>query len=209
MNLSCERFFGILAPAGPLAKGTDFERLYALAEAVLHAIESKKDSTQVTQKAKNDLHHLSVTRQQRWRDFLDAQKLKAGKTSGADYCLSEIRAAASSVRREPGLHEDIRRFVDALTDEILALEAEYRNYKGDRGLLDFTDLEVLFLQLLQEPKLVDNLSKDFDWVVVDEFQDTNPLQLAIFQRLNRWPARTDGSGTPNSRSSGSGGPTRN
>lgn len=65
-------------------------------------------------------------------------------------------------------------------------------YKAERGLVDFTDLETLLLELLNNENLAARLSKDYDLVLVDEFQDTNPLQLAIFQGLraliprNRW-----------------------
>ena len=183
LRQSLNRLFEIMAPSGALPQGTGFERLSALAMTALRDIEGKNDNTDITAKAVNVLRAISGTREPRWQDFLKVQKLSAGKKSGADQCLADLRAAASSVRRDPDLHEDIRTFVEGLIKEIRALESEYDRYKVERGLLDFTDLEVLFLDLLKRETLSDSLSTDFDLIVVDEFQDTNPIQLAIFQRL--------------------------
>jgi ATP-dependent helicase/nuclease subunit A len=196
LHQSLDRLFEIMAPAGPLSDGPGFNGLYALAKSVLRDIETKNDSTKVTQEAVSALRSLSASKEPRWQDFLKAQKLAAGKKSGADQCLADLRAAASAVRRAPELHHDIRAFVEGLINEINLLGSEYARYKGERGLLDFTDLEVLFLQMLQNETLIESLSADFDLIVVDEFQDTNPIQLAIFQRLkevareSRWVGDT-------------------
>ena len=52
------------------------------------------------------------------------------------------------------------------------------------------------LQLLQDESLAARLVEDFDLVLVDEFQDTNPLQLAIFQQLRRFSPRNRWVGDP-------------
>jgi ATP-dependent helicase/nuclease subunit A len=196
LEQSLDRLFEIMAPAGTLSEGMGFNGLYALAKSALAEIEARNDSTKVTQEAVNVLRALCGSKESRWQDFLKAQKLTAGKKSGADQCLADLRAAASTVRRGPELHQDLRSFVQGLIKEIHVLDAEYARYKGDRGLLDFTDLEVLFLKMLNKATLADSLSADFDLIVVDEFQDTNPIQLAIFQRLralareSRWVGDT-------------------
>ena len=51
------------------------------------------------------------------------------------------------------------------------------------GAIDFVDQEVLALELLTRPELVERLRGEIDLVLVDEFQDTSPLQLAIFLAL--------------------------
>jgi ATP-dependent exoDNAse (exonuclease V) beta subunit len=76
------------------------------------------------------------------------------------------------------------------------LEEAYAQHKRERGLLDFTDLEIQFLRLLEDPVLGRNVAGDYDLVLVDEFQDTNPLQLAIFQRLRKWVPRSRWVGDP-------------
>ena len=56
----------------------------------------------------------------------------------------------------------------------------YQERKGERGLLDFVDLEQFTLELLPQPAVAEVIREEFDLLVVDEFQDTNPIQLALF-----------------------------
>jgi len=60
----------------------------------------------------------------------------------------------------------------------------YRRLKNEQAGVDFEDLQLLTLQLLTEN---DNVSQElqsrFDFIMVDEFQDTNELQWQIIRRL--------------------------
>jgi len=49
---------------------------------------------------------------------------------------------------------------------------------------------------LENADLADVLYRDFKLILVDEFQDTNPLQLAIFERLRQLAARSRWVGDP-------------
>jgi ATP-dependent helicase/nuclease subunit A len=56
--------------------------------------------------------------------------------------------------------------------------------KRELGVVDFTDQEVKLLEAIRESELVrEALADELDLVLVDEFQDTSPLQLAIFVEL--------------------------
>ena len=57
-------------------------------------------------------------------------------------------------------------------------------YKRTEGLLEFSDLEVLFLELLSYDSVRTDLSDSIKYVFVDEFQDVSPIQLKIFQTLS-------------------------
>ncbi|MGI9098242.1 MAG: UvrD-helicase domain-containing protein [Solirubrobacteraceae bacterium] len=74
-----------------------------------------------------------------------------------------------------------------LLDELLALYAgAYADVKRARAGLDFDDLELLSRDLLvAEPALGHSYAERFDRVMVDEFQDSNPRQLALFEALDR------------------------
>jgi ATP-dependent helicase/nuclease subunit A len=75
----------------------------------------------------------------------------------------------------------------ALLDELLCRFGErYEERKRARGALDFDDLELCALELLREREEVCALwSRRFELLMVDEFQDTNPRQLAILRALER------------------------
>jgi ATP-dependent helicase/nuclease subunit A len=75
----------------------------------------------------------------------------------------------------------------ALLDRLLALFGErYEALKAQRGAVDFDDLELIAGQLLAENDgLRASWSERFALLMVDEFQDTNPRQLALIQALAR------------------------
>ncbi len=75
----------------------------------------------------------------------------------------------------------------ALLDELLGDYADaYAEAKRDRAALDFDDLELHARDLLEdEPGLRSSYAERFDRVMVDELQDSNPLQLALFRALDR------------------------
>jgi ATP-dependent exoDNAse (exonuclease V) beta subunit len=72
----------------------------------------------------------------------------------------------------------------ALIDDIDPVLQAYRAYKRNAALLDFDDLIYAARDLLRDHEEVRKaLGQRFNRVLVDEFQDTDPLQTEIFWRL--------------------------
>jgi ATP-dependent helicase/nuclease subunit A len=71
----------------------------------------------------------------------------------------------------------------ALLEQLLSeYDAAYRQVKDDRGLLDFNDLELRARDLLRSSPAVTAAYRDrFVEVMVDEFQDTNRLQVELVE----------------------------
>ncbi|TRO13292.1 hypothetical protein EQ836_21350 [Ectopseudomonas mendocina] len=67
--------------------------------------------------------------------------------------------------------------------------ASYQALKQELGVLDFTDQEHQLLGLLDHPEVVAVLDDELDLLMVDEFQDTSPIQLALFLKLARFAKR--------------------
>ena len=64
--------------------------------------------------------------------------------------------------------------------------SEYQRAKAERGYLDFDDLLEIFASILeQKAALRKDLAKLFEECLVDEMQDTNPLQFRILQQFSR------------------------
>jgi ATP-dependent helicase/nuclease subunit A len=74
-----------------------------------------------------------------------------------------------------------------LLDELLDDYADaYADAKAARAALDFDDLELHARDLLDgEPALRRSYADRFERVMVDELQDSNPLQLDLFRALDR------------------------
>jgi ATP-dependent exoDNAse (exonuclease V) beta subunit len=73
----------------------------------------------------------------------------------------------------------------ALVDELLGAYADaYAAAKRARSAVDFADLELMARDLLRaQPAVARGVRTRFERLMVDEFQDTNPLQLELLELL--------------------------
>ncbi|HUB72842.1 MAG TPA: UvrD-helicase domain-containing protein [Solirubrobacteraceae bacterium] len=106
--------------------------------------------------------------------------------------LAAGRGACAHGDADDGSQQERRDDLDAalacgLLDELLRdFGARYERLKQARAAVDFDDLELLARELLLEREGVRALwSERFELLMVDEFQDTNPRQLAILRALER------------------------
>jgi len=115
-----------------------------------------------------------------------SQWVKLGKTVPAKAQVVFMEPVQDIVRRHdehPGLHTDIRQWLE--TAFLLAsrtLEV-FARLKRERGVIDFVDQELLLLQALRMQSVEETLRDELQLLLVDEFQDTSPIQLALFIRL--------------------------
>jgi DNA helicase-2/ATP-dependent DNA helicase PcrA len=69
-------------------------------------------------------------------------------------------------------------------EDIIAIEHNYMEKKKKNNLLDFDDLLCMWLFLMEEnAALLDFYSQRFEYILVDEYQDTNKLQADIIDLL--------------------------
>lgn len=73
----------------------------------------------------------------------------------------------------------------ALRTVFQSVEQRYLHSKQRRGVVDFSDLEVHALRALKNSSVAQYYQKRFNLVMVDEFQDTNPLQGEILEHFVR------------------------
>ncbi|MGH1335670.1 MAG: UvrD-helicase domain-containing protein [Aureispira sp.] len=117
-----------------------------------------------------------------WYDWARIGKLKVPKKSRED--VEELQEFAKKHIEHPDFHAQIESYVSLLFDTAIAVLQEYEDYKKVRGLIDYIDMEVLILKLLDHPLVQEVLKDEIDLLLVDEFQDTNPIQLKIFLQLS-------------------------
>jgi DNA helicase-2/ATP-dependent DNA helicase PcrA len=61
---------------------------------------------------------------------------------------------------------------------------KYQNYLLENNLVDFDDLLLLTYQILHENRdLNEEISKKYQYIMVDEYQDTNEIQLLLLKKL--------------------------
>ncbi len=94
-------------------------------------------------------------------------------------CLSIYSRTVNA--REP-LEETLSRYYPWAAEWEADLRSLFRGYieaKQKRNLLDYDDLLLYWAALMSEPKLAIHARELFDWVLVDEYQDTNAIQAEI------------------------------
>ncbi len=117
----------------------------------------------------------------RWGDWAKLCNDKPTKKSLPH--AAPVETAAARHLGHPRLRKEIHEFIRALFDVASQGLREYERLKREQGLLDFVNQEVFALRLLSHPTICEALQDELDLVLVDEFQDTSPLQLAIFLKL--------------------------
>ncbi len=124
-----------------------------------------------------------------WRDWVT---LSRDKSYGVN--LREVAGAVSSIAAtfasQPRLHADIRDYVRLCFEAAAASLEGFKNAKDEAGLIDFVDQESRLYELLELPLVQERLKEELELLLVDEFQDTSPIQLAVFLRLSRLAKKT-------------------
>jgi DNA helicase-2/ATP-dependent DNA helicase PcrA len=81
------------------------------------------------------------------------------------------------------LMEDFPHFCNLLED-IIEISKKYHIQKEALNLMDYDDLLVKMVHLLNHhPSICELISKKYQYIMVDEFQDTNHIQLAMLKGL--------------------------
>ena len=119
-----------------------------------------------------------------WPAELDAAKLGAGaRALDHDDCAG-YRAAWEAYRRACADHH--ARPVVALLDDLLErFGAAYAEAKARRAGVDFDDLQLGVRDLFADEATRRRWAERFALIMVDEFQDTNRLQLDVLEALER------------------------
>ena len=145
------------------------------------------DGTKVTEKAlktvEDALRQLKVRGHLLWYEWAKLSKLKTGKKSAE--LIVELKEFLEAHTGSTLFRRDIERYTNTLFATADNAVVEYQRYKQRRGLIDYTDMEVLLNKLLQNEAVRRVLSEELDLLMVDEFQDTSPMQLELFWQLSQ------------------------
>ncbi|RKD31188.1 UvrD-helicase domain-containing protein [Thermohalobacter berrensis] len=72
---------------------------------------------------------------------------------------------------------------ESFLDVLIVIDNKYTKEKKIRGLLDYEDLQIKLLNLLDNDNIRKRYQDRFRYIMVDEFQDTNELQKKIIYKL--------------------------
>jgi len=128
-------------------------------------------------KRAQDKTHLSYD----WKLWQQLRKLRTiGVPPAYVSAAEEVMAAADALPSHPGPLKDALVHVRALLQSSQDALTIHSEKKRQSGLLDYTDMLAMSHQLFSTNSTVKNLFKErIDCLIIDEFQDTNPLQFSL------------------------------
>ena len=105
-----------------------------------------------------------------------------------DDSLSKIEALVLNtdvnVENKDQILDKIKPVINSVFRIAEAWRSNYEKFKSKHNILSFNDMERLFLKLLDHEVVKQDIKESIKYVFVDEFQDSNPTQLKIFDKLS-------------------------
>jgi len=115
------------------------------------------------------------------RDLLREQVSDAG-SKDADQVLWQISAAKNRLVNAANFQPDLKKPDTYLTAEIYP---RYQKALKAFNAVDFDDLLLLTVRLFEEfPQVLHHYQQQFQYQMVDEYQDTNPVQYRLLRQLS-------------------------
>ena len=96
----------------------------------------------------------------------------------------EMRDRLAGLWHWPLVYQKQEAYIRLLFDLAARWKDRYTNYKKEKNLLDYNDMEKYMRDLLTDEKLSEEISMDYRYLFVDEYQDCSPIQVKIFDRLS-------------------------
>ena len=121
-----------------------------------------------------------------WKAISDLRQSKRGAPTPAGYdeLSDEVIAAAKDIDIHPGPLEDACLHLTAIVHGAQEVMSKYAEIKREAGVIDYADMICDAERLLRtSPEILDALLSEVDCVIIDEFQDTNPVQFAMLWRI--------------------------
>ncbi|NJN35499.1 MAG: UvrD-helicase domain-containing protein [Saprospiraceae bacterium] len=160
--------------------------LSELLNETINNISAVGDETKITNEGIGELKTLRNDLQQRsflfWHQWVKITKIKV--SAKCRDLLEPLTDFAKKHAQLADFQSDVENYIASIFDVVIDALGEFERFKKQRGLIDYTDMEVLVRGLLANPSVLEVLNDELDLLMVDEFQDTSPIQLDIFLKLS-------------------------
>lgn len=80
--------------------------------------------------------------------------------------------------------DKVLKYIRTIFDVVDRLSQRYQDYKKEHHAVDYVDVENHFLKLLDIEEVKEDIRENFKYVFVDEFQDSSPTQVKMFEKLS-------------------------
>lgn len=188
---SIDTFFQLLNAKPSLLSANGFnDKLLEILETTIQQLPAEGDSTKTTKTAISNLRQfvnkLKNKGELNWHEWIKISKTAGGVGKKSRETAVDLKEFTEDIGKNPAFQADIEAFITNLFDLSIGAIEEYETYKKRRGLIDYIDMEISVKQLLENEVVQEVLAEEVDLLMVDEFQDTSPIQLEIFWKLSQF-----------------------
>ena len=107
-----------------------------------------------------------------------------GTPKGYGQLAAKFKEDMALIWQSKHIYDKQEKYINLIFDLALRWQGVYADFKRQRNLLDYNDMEKYFLQLLQHPEVEQDIRDSYKYLFVDEFQDCSPIQVKIFDKLS-------------------------
>ncbi len=135
---------------------------------------------------RSEIHHLGYKRDFQIVDDEDSTIIVKNLMKEHNYDIKHYspRITSNLFSSIKGEHTSFNNLGEPIRSMVMQLYPLYNDFLKKNNLVDFQDLLVLVLQLFKEfPEVLKKYQEKFEYILVDEFQDTNDLQYNIVRLL--------------------------
>ena len=132
------------------------------------------------------------------KDMEECLEKTIGKSADPFY-QSDLYLNAMEAYQQVFVSKDFLPVIKKYLETIFDLAVRWRQaldaYKKENHVISFDDMEKIFLTMLTDDaykEVQNDVSDNFRLLMVDEFQDSNPIQLKIFNRISELIAKKGG-----------------
>ena len=174
------------AGASPLRKESLIECLRAVRVANREGRVSKKqkERDETIERLLSSLakETVSIVTYNKARNFLgELPKTLRGQVPAVDDALAML----GNIWDSPEVFDLQCRYITCLFGLAERWREEYRRFKKEHNLVDYNDMELYLIELLKHEEAVRDIQASFSCLMVDEFQDSSPVQVRAFEMLSQ------------------------
>ena len=147
-------------------------------DAVNAARNSNKKTNQLEFLDTLNLEHITSDILNIWLEIVNDRNIDSDEAALFKEWANEV------IMFPPEIAADQRKYAALIFRLASRWQKEYRQYKDEHHLIDFNDMEEMFLKLLSLEEVQEDIKSRYTHLFVDEFQDSNPMQVSIFQQLS-------------------------
>ena len=120
-----------------------------------------------------------------WSLWLSLQSLRTTKVKDKNYVAlaKEVMSAAKKLSVHPGPLDEAILHVSTILQISIDTLHQYNEEKRKNALIDFSDMVHIANSIMNEDAYIKEMAESYDCLVIDEFQDTNPIQFALLWKF--------------------------